>query len=156
MFCGQNHDGASSAMIHRRFTRLILLLLVLWCFWWTFRSKFIIVLPVLQSNSVPPEPCSRIAKVTVAVNSLNSSLIHDALRTHKVQNDIHGYKHFITTTEVVGDLSENDSQKRPRGAWSKPAYLMSIIVAELSKPESERLEWILYVYNVLKLFWNVF
>jgi hypothetical protein len=43
----------------------------------------------------------------------------------------------------VGDLSEHDSQHRPRGAWSKPAYLLSLIVNELTKPEDERLEWLL-------------
>jgi len=144
-------------MTHRRISRYAIASLAIWYLWWIFRSKVVVIFPVLHDSPIDPEPCSRIAKVTVAVNSLNSPLIHDALRTHEVQNDLHGYRHHITTTEVVGDLSENDSQKRPRGAWSKPAYLMSIIVAELEKPESERLEWILYGAQISKspFFWEV-
>lgn len=136
-------------MIYRRLTRFAVASLAIWCLLWAFGSKLAVVVPVLQENySLKPEPSSRIAKATVAINSLNSPLIHDALRTHQVQNDIHGYRHHITTSELVGDFSENDSQNRPRGAWSKPAYLMSIIVAELTKPESERLDWILYVDEI--------
>jgi hypothetical protein len=106
------------------------------------------VLPVFTTYLISSEPCSRVGKVTVAANSLNSQVVHDALRTHQVQNDLHGYPHHLSTSEVVGDLSENDRHKRPRGAWSKPAYLMSVIVAELTKPESERLHWVLYVDEI--------
>lgn len=138
-------------MTQRRTLRHILACIAVLFFWFTVRQKLFVVLPVLPDSPTEAGPYSRIAKVSVAVNSLNSSLIHDALRTHRVQNDLHGYRHFISTTELVGDLSENDSQKRPRGAWSKPAYLMSIIVAELSKAETERLDWILYVEKLDQL-----
>jgi len=132
-------------MITRHSTRYILAALAILCLW-----KFAVEYPVQYQKFttrpiIPAEPCSRIAKATVAVNGLNSGLIEDALRTHKVQNDIHGYTHHIATSEVVGDLSEASPKKGPRGKWSKPAYLLSLIVAELNKPESERLEWILYV-----------
>lgn len=128
-------------MIFRRLARPVTLLLATWCLWQLYRPDIAVLIPIFQK--VPTPPVSKIAKVTVAAGSLNSSIIHQALQTHKVQNDIHGYKQFTATNELVGDLSENDPQKRPRGAWSKPAYLLSIIVAELAKPEAERLEWIL-------------
>ena len=137
------YEGQAFAMIFRRLARPVTILLAIWCLWQIFRTKFSILIPVVKE--IPVRPLSKIAKVTVAANTLNSSTIHQALQTHKVQNDIHSYTQFTATNELVGDLSENDPQKRPRGAWSKPAYLLSIIVAELAKPESERLEWILYV-----------
>ncbi|KAE9369923.1 glycosyltransferase family 34 protein [Stipitochalara longipes BDJ] len=64
--------------------------------------------------------------------------------THQVQNELHGYIHHITSYELVSDLSEYDSQNRPRGAWSKPAYLLGLIVSELAKPADERLDWIFW------------
>ncbi|PMD42036.1 glycosyltransferase family 34 protein [Hyaloscypha variabilis F] len=64
--------------------------------------------------------------------------------THQVQNELHGYIHHITSYELVSDISEYDSQDRPRGAWSKPAYLLGLIVTELAKPAAERLEWIFW------------
>jgi hypothetical protein len=95
-----------------------------------FRIKFSILIPVIKE--IPVRSLSKIAKVAVAANALKSSTIHQALQTHKAQNDIHGYTQFTATSKLVGDLSENNPQKRPRGAWSKPAYLLSIIVAELA------------------------
>lgn len=92
-----------------------------------------------------PKPTSKIAKVTVAVNKLDNELIHRSLKTHERQNELHGYQHFIASQQAVSDLIENDSRHRPKGAWTKPAYLLSLIVAELQKPEEERLEWLLYV-----------
>ncbi len=70
-------------------------------------------------------------------------MVHRALRSHKVHNDLHGYRHFIGSREVVSELTESDVQGRPTGAWSKPAYLISVLVAELERPAHERLEWVL-------------
>lgn len=141
-------------MLHRRLLRPIIVTSFLACFcylWLAYHADIVVLIPRPDTLSSftdvvhAPLRQARIAKVTVAANTLNSTIIHRALRSHEVQNEIHGYQHFIATGELVGDLSENDKQGRPRGAWSKPAYLMSIIVAELTKPESERLEWVLYV-----------
>ena len=150
----RNHDKNASAMIYRRPIRYALAALAILSLWWSFRSQLTVVVPHFKScltTATPPEPRARVAKVTVAVNALNATVIYDALQTHKVQNDLHGYTHYISTTELVGDLMENDSQKRPRGAWSKPAYLLAIIVAELTKPESERLQWVLYVDEMAEI-----
>lgn len=143
-------------MLHRRLVRPVIvtgLLAIIFYIWLSHHAQIVVLIPQPGSvavestpentTQIPAKPRSRIAKVTVATNSLNTSIIHDALRTHQVQNELHGYIHYITTADLVSDLSENDVQHRPRGAWSKPAYLLSLIVAELVKPESERLEWLL-------------
>ncbi|KAH8817386.1 galactosyl transferase gma12 mnn10 family protein [Xylogone sp. PMI_703] len=91
-----------------------------------------------------PVRLSKVGKVTVAANVLNSPTIERALRTHAVQNKIHGYVHHIAKNEVVGNLIEAESKGMPKGAWSKPALLLSVIVAEMAKPEKERLEWVFW------------
>jgi hypothetical protein len=145
------YEGQSFTMIFRRVARPVTVLLALWCLWQIPRTEFgawnRVLIPLVEELPPPPpppvKPVPRIAKVTVAANTLNSSIIDQALQTHQVQNDLHGYLQFTAPNELVGDISENDHQKRPRGAWSKPAYLMSVIVAELAKPEAERLKWVL-------------
>jgi hypothetical protein len=84
---------------------------------------------------------SKIAKVSVTVNALNSTIVADALRSHQVQNRLHGYQHFIQTEAVVTE--KEDPRGRPSGAWNKPAYLLSLLLAEMEKPVEERLEWLL-------------
>jgi len=88
------------------------------------------------------KPTARVGKVTVAANTLNSPVIHRALKTHARHNEIHGYAHHVAMNEAVSGLIENDRHHRPRGAWTKPAYLLSVLVMELEKPEEERLKWI--------------
>ncbi|KAH8895282.1 hypothetical protein GQ53DRAFT_855518 [Thozetella sp. PMI_491] len=89
-------------------------------------------------------PRSRVAKVTVAANALGGTTIHRAIKSHHVQNLIHGYKHYLAGKEAVGELVEHDRYNRPAGAWTKPAYLLSIIVTELQKEENQRLEWVFW------------
>ncbi len=134
------HEGRAIKMT-RRHGRLLVLFLAALCLTLMLRSPTVVILPIARSK--PISPVSRIAKATVATNTLNNSVIHQALRTHQVQNELHGYLHHITSRELVSELSEYDSQNRSRGAWSKPAYLLGLMVLELSKPENERLEWIL-------------
>jgi hypothetical protein len=86
---------------------------------------------------------SKIAKVSVAINTLNSTIVADALRSHQVQNTLYGYQHFIGTREVVTE--EEDQRGRPSGVWTKPAYLLSLLLAEMQKSPEERLEWLLCV-----------
>ena len=103
--------------------------------------------PAIDAPLTPASttPRSRVAKVTIATNKLETDIIRRALQTHERHNTRHGYTQFTATRQAVGSLTENDRHKRPRGAWTKPAYLLSILVAELQKPDDERLEWVLYV-----------
>ncbi|KAH8178649.1 galactosyl transferase GMA12/MNN10 family protein [Sarocladium implicatum] len=61
--------------------------------------------------------------------------------SHEAHNRIHGYPQFTAPFEAVDELSHMH-KKRPSGAWTKPAYLLSVIVTELEKPMNERLEWV--------------
>jgi hypothetical protein len=99
--------------------------------------------PAALDADAGQRPLARIGKVTVATNKLNSPLIDRALQSHAVHNEAHGYPHFIAENQAVGTMIENDAKKRPQGAWTKPAYIMSIIVAELQRPEEERMQWLL-------------
>jgi hypothetical protein len=56
----------------------------------------------------------------------------NAIASHKLHNEIHGYPHFILREQLL------------RGLWSKHAYILTIIGNELAKPENERLEWVLW------------
>lgn len=88
-------------------------------------------------------PTAKVAKVGVAVNDLDIPVVHRAFKTHQVHNEMHGYQHFIADKEVVSNLIDNDRMHRGSGAYTKPAYLLAIVISELLKPEEERLEWIL-------------
>lgn len=89
----------------------------------------------------------KVAKVTVFANSLSvnssdsDSYISRALRTHEVQNALHNYRHFQCNTSLVQEAS---IPGRPTGTWTKPAYLLDLILSELSKPEAARLEWLFW------------
>jgi mannan polymerase II complex MNN10 subunit len=58
---------------------------------------------------------------------------------HIEHNSIHGYPEFVLRKALTTDI------------WSKPAYLLSIILEELAKPAREHLEWLLYVSRALNL-----
>ncbi|CAK7264544.1 hypothetical protein SEPCBS57363_001126 [Sporothrix epigloea] len=94
--------------------------------------------------TMPKGPMAKVAKVGVAVNALDIPVVHRAFKTHQVHNEMHGYPHFIADREVVSDLIDNDRMHRGSGAYTKPAFLLAIIITELLKPESERLQWIFW------------
>ena len=95
--------------------------------------------------STPKVARSKIAKISVSTNKLNGTVIDRAFLSHTRHNERHGYDHYIGKYQAVSDLIEHDRQNRAAGAWTKPAYILSILVAELEKPPEDRLEWVLYV-----------
>ncbi|KAJ7282007.1 galactosyl transferase GMA12/MNN10 family protein [Mycena rebaudengoi] len=84
---------------------------------------------------------SKIAKVSVAFNGLHSPTIQRAFETHFKHNALHGYRHFIARQELVDEVVNPD---RPTGSWTKPTYVLSVLISELSKPPRERLEWLFW------------
>lgn len=115
----------------------------------TYESQFGItrllsMRPTTVPESKPDRPMARVAKVGVAVNALDIPVVHRAFKTHQYHNELHGYPHYIADREVVSDLIDNDRMKRGSGAYTKPAYLLAIVIAELLKPEDERLQWIFW------------
>ncbi|KAM7186792.1 hypothetical protein V8F33_011635 [Rhypophila sp. PSN 637] len=89
-------------------------------------------------------PPAKIAKISVTTNKLNAPVIDRAFLTHTRHNERHGYTHYIAKYQAVSDLIEHDRQHRAAGAWTKPVYILSILVAELEKPPEERLKWLFW------------
>ena len=58
-----------------------------------------------------------------------------ALKSHRRHNERWNYGMHILQQNIVG------------GYWNKPSYLMSLIVAELSKPPADRVGWFMYVVS---------
>ena len=56
-----------------------------------------------------------------------------AIRTHEAHDRMHGYRLHILHQQLMDDV------------WSKPAYILSLLLRELGKPPRERLEWLFWV-----------
>jgi hypothetical protein len=74
---------------------------------------------------------TRIGKCTILFNG--NSYWERAIRTHERHDREHGYRLHVLRQHLMDDV------------WSKPAYILSLLLRELSKPESERLEWLFWV-----------
>ena len=55
-----------------------------------------------------------------------------ALQTHIEHGELHGYRLTVLRQKLLGRC------------WSKPAYLLSLVLTELQKPVKERLEWLFW------------
>ncbi|KAL3420061.1 galactosyl transferase gma12 mnn10 family protein [Phlyctema vagabunda] len=55
-----------------------------------------------------------------------------ALNTHLEHSEKMGHPMFVLREKILN------------GLWSKPAYILGLILAELSLPEEERLQWLLW------------
>lgn len=73
-----------------------------------------------------------IGKVTISFGE-RDKIFERAIRSHELHNEIMGYPQYVLRERLLS------------GLWSKHAYIFSVIVRELSKPEPERLKWIMYV-----------
>jgi hypothetical protein len=64
-----------------------------------------------------------------------------ALRGHKRHNEIHGYSMHVLREQTLSEF------------WSKPAYVLQVLLGELAKPAPERLKWLVCVsLNLLRTF----
>ncbi|KAJ6787752.1 hypothetical protein PWT90_04011 [Aphanocladium album] len=72
---------------------------------------------------------SHIAKMCI-VYGANTPYYERALATHKLHNRLHGYAMFIQREKILD------------GYWTKPAHILSVLLAEMSKPKSQRLRWL--------------
>lgn len=75
---------------------------------------------------------ARIAKCTIVFGNLNP-VYERALKTHESHNKKHGYPMYILRQSILDDV------------WTKPAYILSLVLRELAKPAGERLEWLFWV-----------
>jgi hypothetical protein len=74
---------------------------------------------------------TRVGKCTILFNS--NSFWERAIRTHEEHDRLHGYRLHVLRQQLLDDV------------WSKPAYILSLLLRELSKSESERLDWLFWV-----------
>lgn len=81
-----------------------------------------------------------IGKVSMLYGANPSPLYARALKSHHIHNQRFNYAMFVLEQDAVG------------GFWNKPVYLLSLIMAELSKPPAERLQWLMQVLHCSKHF----
>ncbi|KAK4983370.1 hypothetical protein LTR50_007270 [Elasticomyces elasticus] len=76
----------------------------------------------------------RVGKCTVVFGGGSAQATYErAIRTHETHDRIHGYRLHVLRHAILDDV------------WSKPAYILSLLLQELAKSESERLEWLFWV-----------
>ncbi|KAL4946093.1 hypothetical protein BDV06DRAFT_183114 [Aspergillus oleicola] len=83
-----------------------------------------------QPNETKYMPRPTVGKVMMIYG--NNAVYQRAVATHKEHCRRLGYPLFLLQSEVLD------------GVWNKLAYLISLIVQELEKPEGERLEWLFW------------
>ncbi|KIW35734.1 uncharacterized protein PV06_11925 [Exophiala oligosperma] len=85
------------------------------------------LLPQLNASSSP-----RIGKCTILYNR-DSASYDKALRKHADHCNLHGYAFHLLHHTMLDDV------------WTKPAYVLSLLLSELEKPADDRLEWLMWV-----------
>jgi hypothetical protein len=75
---------------------------------------------------------ARIGKMSMLYGGSTVSTYERALQTHKRHNRKHGYPMFIQRVDVLD------------GYWTKPAFILNMILRELRKPETHRLQWLFW------------
>lgn len=74
---------------------------------------------------------TRVGKCTIIF--YGASIYERAVRTHEAHDRLHGYPLHVLRHQMMDDV------------WSKPAYILSLLLRELARPETERLQWLLWV-----------
>jgi hypothetical protein len=92
-------------------------------------------LPVSKSQleTIRARDHPRICKVSMVFGDNDLQVYNRALRKHEEHNRIHGYTMEVLRGQLLDDV------------WSKPSFLLSLILEELLKPEEERVEWLMWV-----------
>ena len=73
----------------------------------------------------------RIGKATVLFSG--NMFWERCIRTHERHDKEHGYRLYVLRQQLIDDV------------WSKPAYILSLLLREMSKHQSERLDWLFWV-----------
>ena len=72
---------------------------------------------------------SLIAKVSILFHGKDSTYVR-AMQTHQTHNRRFGYPMLVLRHGIL------------EGIWSKPAYLLAVLLEEMRKPEGHRLKWL--------------
>ncbi|KAG6063512.1 hypothetical protein E4U33_006333 [Claviceps sp. LM78 group G4] len=87
--------------------------------------------PLLGSHADLHDEQARIGKISILYGG--TKLHYErALQSHKRHNRQHGYPMFVQRVDVLD------------GYWTKPAFIHYMILRELRKPESQRLQWLFW------------
>lgn len=86
--------------------------------------------PRVEPNQVSME--SQVGKVHAVFGEPNP-VYERALKLHEAHSNSMGHPMFVLRERLLS------------GLWSKPAFILSIVLQELAKAEDERLKWLLYV-----------
>ncbi|KAI9678820.1 MAG: hypothetical protein M1817_005879 [Caeruleum heppii] len=71
-----------------------------------------------------------LAKVTILFGDVPT--YERAVKTHEVQNTMYGYPINILRHGILDDV------------WTKPAYILALLLEQLAKPVEERLKWLFW------------
>ncbi|KAI4715511.1 hypothetical protein E4T48_08302 [Aureobasidium sp. EXF-10727] len=74
---------------------------------------------------------TRVGKCTIVFGG--STIYERTVKTHALHDRLNGYPLYVLRQSIMDDV------------WSKPAYILSLLLRELAKPAEERLEWLLWV-----------
>ncbi|KAJ6262656.1 hypothetical protein Dda_3468 [Drechslerella dactyloides] len=89
-----------------------------------------------ENPSIQQPGRSKLAKVCMLYyeNVTDDTIAYEkAIASHKAHNDRYHYQFYILRRGILS------------GYYTKPAYMISILLRELGKPPEERLEWLVWV-----------
>jgi hypothetical protein len=88
--------------------------------------------PVQTGEEVvdPLKPRSLVGKVHAVFGEPNP-VYERALKLHEIHAEAQGHPMHVLRERILS------------GLWSKPGYILNVMLAELAKPEGQRLEWLL-------------
>ena len=101
-------------------------------FYHQYESPKDVIIPQAQGRELATE--SRIGKVSMLQHTDSTYL--RALQTHEGHNRRFGYPMFLLRHSIL----END--------WSKPSYILAVMLDEMRKPEGHRLKWLLWAHRI--------
>ena len=124
-----------------RRTTICLLLAILFLLECSHRTQLALIIPlgtpVSRSTIAVDESINKSRKVHIAKVSMlygnPNTLYEKALESHKHHAERWGYPMKVLQQDMVG------------GFWNKPSYLLSLVIEELAKPPSKRVEWLMFV-----------
>ena len=88
-----------------------------------------------MSSSKPDNP-SKILQAAMLAGEVQTPLYEKMLKTHAVHQRRWGYR-----TEVLRHFIRGHGQWE-NSIWSKPLFVLQLLIAELAKAEEDRSEWI--------------
>ena len=92
----------------------------------------------------------KVAKVSMLYGSLTDSVYSVAMGTQEDHASLHDYPMHVMHHEIIPSCRGLPVDCNPvdahglGGMWNKELYLQSILASELVKPESERVDWVMW------------